>query len=136
MVQRLGLAESDLLVTTARGVHAEPLAEFVFLALLAHAKDLPRLLRDQRTHRWERYCGGELKAKRMAIVGAGKVGAEVGRFAKTFGIHVTALVSNPRPGRAAELNADAVHGPDFLLAALAQADYVVLSLRIRQQARA
>ena len=27
-VHDLGLAESDLLITTARGVHAEPLAEF------------------------------------------------------------------------------------------------------------
>src|SRR5258708_21257685 len=75
MVERLGLADTDLLVTTARGVHAEPLAEFVFLALLAHAKDLPRLEREQRAHRWERHCGGELAGKRLAIIGAGKVGA-------------------------------------------------------------
>ncbi|MBI1777137.1 MAG: D-2-hydroxyacid dehydrogenase [Proteobacteria bacterium] len=128
MVQRLGLAESDLIVTTARGVHAEPLAEFVFLALLAHAKDLPMLQRDQRRHRWERYCGGELRDKRLAIIGAGKVGAEVGRIGRAFGMQVAALVNNPRPGRETELHAHEMHGPSQLHRVLGQADYVVLTL--------
>src|SRR5262249_25104954 len=34
MVNKLGKAAEHLLVTTARGVHAQPLAEFVFLGLL------------------------------------------------------------------------------------------------------
>lgn len=126
-VARLGLAASDLIVTTARGVHAEALAEFVFLVLLSHTKDLARLQREQHARHWERYCGGELPGKTIAIVGAGQVGARVGAIARAFGMRVVAVVNRPAPERGAELSADQVLGPDALHAALAMADYVVLA---------
>src|SRR5262249_49723605 len=47
----------DVLVTTARGVHAGPLGEFVFTVLLAHWRGLGHLQAEQRAHRWTRYCG-------------------------------------------------------------------------------
>src|SRR5215217_7982391 len=59
-VKRLGLQESDLIVTTASGVHGEVLAEFVFAALLYHAKWFAQLQVWQRNHEWVRFCGGEL----------------------------------------------------------------------------
>ena len=128
MVHSLGLADSDLIVTTARGVHADALAEFVMMCVLAHAKDLPRLIRDQRAHRWERYCGHDLIGATLLVVGAGQVGARVGALARALGLRVLALVNRKDPARAAELNADAVYGPAELHQALGQADYVVLSL--------
>ena len=127
LVHSLGLDDSDLLVTTARGVHAEALAEFVMMCVLAHAKDLPRLLEDQRAHRWARYCCRELVGATLLVVGAGQVGAQVNKMARAFGLRTQALVNRKDPARAAELNADVVYGPDELHQALAQADYVVLS---------
>mgnify|MGYP003345299352 CR=1 FL=1 len=44
---------------------------FVFIALLMGTPDLARLQRDQKAHRWERYCGGELAGRTLAIIGAG-----------------------------------------------------------------
>ena len=126
-VARLGLADSDLIVTTARGVHADALAEFVFLVLLAHTKDITRLQRDQSARHWERYCGGELPGKTIAIIGAGQVGARVGAIARAFGMRILAVVNRPAPERGAELSADQILGPDNLHAALAIADYVVLA---------
>lgn len=126
LVHALKLAETDLLVTTARGIHAEPLSEFVFLALLAHVKNLARLQADQNAHRWERYCGDELARKRLAIIGAGRVGERVARIAQAFDMHVTALVNNPAPSRREELGADALFGPRDLHQALRDQDYVVL----------
>jgi phosphoglycerate dehydrogenase-like enzyme len=127
MVFKLGLADSDLTVTTARGVHAEALAEFVFLALLMQVKDLARLQRDQKAHRWERYCCGELAGMTLAIIGAGRIGAQTARVAKAFGMRVIGTLANPSPARAAELGLDSVHGQGELLQVLAQADAVVLS---------
>ena len=40
---RYGLADSDFTVTTAAGIHARPLAEFVLFALLYFVKDAPGL---------------------------------------------------------------------------------------------
>jgi phosphoglycerate dehydrogenase-like enzyme len=126
LVHALGLDHSALLVTTARGVHAEALAEFAMLAVLAWAKDLPRLIADQRAHRWQRYCCRDIAGGTLVVVGAGQVGAHVGKVARALGLRVAAVVNRPSPGRAAGLNADDVYGPGQLLEALTHADYVVL----------
>jgi phosphoglycerate dehydrogenase-like enzyme len=128
LVHSLGLADSDVVVTTARGVHADALAEFVMMCVLAHAKDLPRLIADQRAHRWERYCCRDLVGATLVVVGAGKVGAQVGKVARAFGLRVLALVNRKDPARASALDADAVYGPAELHQALGQADYVVLTM--------
>jgi phosphoglycerate dehydrogenase-like enzyme len=122
-----GLAESDLVVTTARGVHAEALGEFVLLSLLAWSKDLRRLERDQRAKRWERYCCGELAGKTLVVVGAGEIGAHAGRLAKAFGMRVVGVVARPAPGRAEALGLDEVVGMDALDAVLPLADALVLA---------
>jgi phosphoglycerate dehydrogenase-like enzyme len=128
LVHSLGLADSDVVVTTARGVHADALAEFVMMCVLAHAKDLPRLVADQRAHRWERYCCRDLVGATLLVVGAGKVGAQVGKVARAFGLRVLALVNRNDPARAAALDADTVYGPAELHRAVGQADYVVLTM--------
>jgi phosphoglycerate dehydrogenase-like enzyme len=126
MIARLGLADRDVTVTTARGIHAIPLAEFVMMALLVHRRDYRHLKAEQAAHRWTRYCGTDLPGQVMAIVGAGKVGAEVGRLARAFGMRVLSVVRRADPGRAAELHADEVHGPEALAEVVARADCVVL----------
>ena len=52
--RRLGLVESPIVVTNAAGIHARPLAEFVLFAMLYFAKRWPRMVAEQRAHRWER----------------------------------------------------------------------------------
>src|SRR5256885_5647238 len=66
LMKSLGL-RSDVLVTTARGVHAAPLGEFVFMALLAHWRGLGHLQAEQRAHRWTRYCGEGVAGRRLAV---------------------------------------------------------------------
>lgn len=126
-VKDFGLMDSDVLVTTARGVHARPLAEFTMMALLQHTKRLSHLMEEQSAHRWERYCGEGLSGKTVLIVGSGKVGSEVGRLAGAFGMRVEAIVRRPGRDRCAELNADAVFGLDRLDEAVGRADAVVLA---------
>ncbi|MBM9593028.1 D-2-hydroxyacid dehydrogenase [Roseitranquillus sediminis] len=126
LVSKLKLADHPVVISTARGVHAGPLAEFAMMALLIHAKRLDYLRAEQKAHRWERYCGTDLRGRVMAVVGAGRVGAEVGRLAKAFGMHVLSVVNRPSPERAAELHADEVMGPDRLVDAVSRADCVTL----------
>ena len=125
-VAKLGLADHPAIITTARGVHAAPLAEFAMMALLMHVKDVARLQEEQRAHRWTRYCGSDLSGRVMTVVGAGRVGAEVGRLARAFGMRVLAVVNRPSADRAAELHADEVLGTDALGDALSRADCVTL----------
>jgi phosphoglycerate dehydrogenase-like enzyme len=125
-VARMGIRQGEIIVTTSSGVHARPLAEFVFMALLMHAKLLPRITADQRARRWERFCSDELSGKVLAIVGPGKIGREIARIARTFDMLPVALARDSRPHRAAELGVERVYDRASLHEMLSAADAVVL----------
>ena len=77
---RVGLTKSSIIVTTASGIHARPIAEFVLMAILMFVKDALRLAADQRAHRWERYASEEVAGKTVGIVGAwAAIGREIAR---------------------------------------------------------
>lgn len=126
LVQRLGMAESDVLVTTASGLHAEPLAEFAFAALLFHLKRFAHLQSEQQAHHWDRFAGRTLRGQTMAIVGLGRIGREVARIARCFGMTVWATARQERPDRAATEGVDRLFTRSELTTMLAGADCVVL----------
>ena len=64
----------------------------------------------------------------MTIVGAGKVGAEVARLARSFGMRILSVVNKPAPERAAELTPMRSLGSDQLAYAIEQADCVTLCM--------
>lgn len=127
-VKRLGLQHSDTLITTARGVHAGPLSEFVFLSLLSHVRRLRRLQDDQEKHRWERFCGDELEGKTLSIIGAGAVGRRVAAVGRSFGMRVVALARAGSEKTADGLGVDALFAPGELHDMLAETDALVLSV--------
>jgi phosphoglycerate dehydrogenase-like enzyme len=126
LVKRLGIADSDVIVTTASGVHSQPLTEFVFAALLYHVKRLADLQRWKAEHHWERFCGGELAGQTMAIIGPGRIGRETARVARVFNMRVHAMANRNHPERARELGVDQVFAREQLHELLADADVVVL----------
>jgi phosphoglycerate dehydrogenase-like enzyme len=126
LVHRLGLQDSDLIVTTASGIHAQPLTEFVFAALLFHTKKLAQLQRDQRVKAWNRFSGDELAGKTMAIIGPGRIGREIARIARAFHMRVVALARDADPARAEALGVDRVYGRHDVLAMLGEADCLVI----------
>jgi phosphoglycerate dehydrogenase-like enzyme len=126
LVQRLGLQDSHLIVTTASGIHAQPLSEFVFAALLFHTKKIGQLQRDQKIKAWNRFSGNELAGQTMAIVGPGRIGREIARIARAFRMRVVALARTADPARAEALGVDRVYGGGELLSMLAEADCLVI----------
>ncbi len=125
--RRHGLTGSGVLVTTASGIHAGPLAEFVFAALLYRIKEIPALQADKAARRWRLFCAGELRGQTLAIVGPGRIGREVARLGRAFGMTVWAMARDNSPGRAAELGVDRVWERADLREMLAGADAVVLA---------
>ena len=125
-VKRLGLQDSDVIVTTSSGVHARPLSEFVFAALLFHNKKIAHLQAEQKAHRWARYCATELHGQTIAIIGPGRIGRETARLAHAFGMTVWAMASDNSPERAEALGVDRLFGRDGLKEMLRGADCVVL----------
>jgi phosphoglycerate dehydrogenase-like enzyme len=128
LAKRVGLTERrDIVVTTASGVHARPLAEFAVLAMLLFAKDVLRYQAEQRAHVWRRHAGEELAGKVVAVVGAGRIGREAARLLRALDAHVIGVVRTLRERTAADVNADEVAAIDDLDAILPRVDGVVLA---------
>lgn len=127
-VMALGLQGSDVLITTARGVHAGPLAEFVFMGLLAHFRKLRHLDAEQRAHRWIRYCDEEVAGRTITVIGAGDLARGVAKIARALDMRVLAVARDPGKKRSHDPLFDAIHGRDELHPVLAQSDAVVVTL--------
>jgi glyoxylate/hydroxypyruvate reductase A len=128
LARRVGLTERrDVVVTTASGVHARPLAEFAVLAMLLFAKDVLRYQADQRAHRWRRHAGEEIAGKVVAIVGAGRIGREAARLLRAFDAHVIGVVRTIAGRTPADIHADEIAAIDDLDAVLPRVDAVVLA---------
>ena len=127
-IRAMGCAESmpHTIVTTASGVHAQPLAEFCFMVMFACHKQLLHTLREQRRKHWERFAGSDLHGQTLVIVGMGRVGTEVARMGQAFGMRVVGVKRSPAGVAAADLHVDVLYGPGELRRALAEAHNLVL----------
>ena len=85
---RAGLAGWNAVVTTAAGIHAQPLAEWAITGVLYFVKDLPDLQARQSAHRWERIAIRGLVGRRALVVGLGHVGRAVATALGGFGVEV------------------------------------------------
>ncbi|MFG3205498.1 D-2-hydroxyacid dehydrogenase [Streptomyces sp. NPDC048192] len=118
------LAASDTVVTNARGVFDEPIAEYVAALVLAVAKDLPRTLELQRERTWRHREGRRVAGTRACVVGSGPIGRAIARVLKALGV-TTALVGRvPRTG---------VHGPGDLDRLISRADWVIAAAPLTEE---
>jgi phosphoglycerate dehydrogenase-like enzyme len=85
---RTGLAGWDAVVTTAAGIHAQPLSEWALTGVLYFVKDVPDLQARQAAHRWERMAMGGLAQRRALVVGLGHVGRAVAAALGGLGVEV------------------------------------------------
>lgn len=123
----------DIVLTNAGGVHAVPIAEFVMMFVLHHAKRAPLLLNFPRD-KWEeveRTKLDELHGKTMAIIGLGGIGQETAKRAKAFGMRVVG--SRRRPQITSYV--DVVVRDDEWRALLPEADFVVLATPLTDRTR-
>jgi glyoxylate/hydroxypyruvate reductase A len=127
LAERVGLLDSDVVVTTSSGVHARALAEFTLLAMLVFAKDVPRLVRDQRDHRWEKYAVDELRGKVVCVVGLGKIGRETARLARLLDARTVGTVRVVGDRRAEDLHVEQLVPTERVDELLPEADVVVLA---------
>jgi phosphoglycerate dehydrogenase-like enzyme len=128
LARRVGLTSSDVAITTASGVHARPLAEFALLAMLMVGKDVLRLGREQREHRWERFAGEEVAGKTVCVVGLGKIGREVARLARALDARTIGTVRELGDRRPEDLDVERVVTTEELDELLPETDVLVLAV--------
>ncbi len=128
-----GLAEADVIVTTASGVFSGPLAEFALMAMLQHAKRLDRLHRDKAAKRWDQDSVETLRNKTLCLVGTGSIGRAVSDLARPFGMKILGVKRTVREDDEAWNYADELYPTSDLHDALREADYVVATLPLTPQ---
>lgn len=125
-----------LVVTSASGVHAVPIAEHVFALLLAIGRRLPAHLRDQREGQWNPDASEgtvELEGRRLVLLGVGEIGARVARLASAFGMFVTAVQHHTDDSDVPGV--DRAVSNDGLLDVLPETDVLVASLPLTDATR-
>src|ERR1700730_17687989 len=110
--------------TTASGVHSRPLAEFVIMSMLLFVKDFFGIQNRKATKTWKKFSGYELRNFTLGILGAGKIGREVARLAKSFDMKVIGISRNPPKERI--LYVDELYGPLDLDKVLKQSNFLVI----------
>lgn len=91
-VKAAGLTGAELeriRFTTSAGVHGRTLAEFAVFGVLAGAKHLPRLLRQQRAHEWSgRWTMAQVSEQNVLVLGLGGIGRVVAEKLHALGATV------------------------------------------------
>ncbi|HHY55651.1 MAG TPA: D-2-hydroxyacid dehydrogenase [Chloroflexi bacterium] len=114
----------DYLLTNARGVFGELMAEYVLGYVIMHERRGWQRFLAQRAGRWDATWPGRLRGKTLGLVGVGSIGAEIARTAKCFRLRVLGYT------RASEdcPHVDRYFHGDALVDMAAACDYLVASL--------
>lgn len=121
-----------LVVTNARGIHAEPIADYVLTAMAMLQSDFPGMLRNQLAKRWERRPVVPLAGRTLGIVGVGAIGREIARRAVVCGMEVVGL----RRSGAPLADVTQMYLPEDIHRFLPRCDIVVLAVPITDATRA
>jgi phosphoglycerate dehydrogenase-like enzyme len=128
------LVESDVVVTNARGVFDDSIAEWVIGAMLAFAVRILDHRDAQLRHEWREGTSERLAGSRLLVVGPGPIGRAVARRATALGMEVSGA---GRQARHDPVLGDVVATTDLpaVDAALGRADFVLDALPLTASTR-
>ena len=119
------LVRSHVVVTNARGVFDEAIAEYVLGLILVFSKGLVGVLDAQRRGEWRPRETERLEHKRVLVAGVGPIGRAIARSCAAMGMQVRGVGRSARP-RDDEFRR--VFAAEDLAEAVGWADYVVNAL--------
>jgi D-2-hydroxyacid dehydrogenase (NADP+) len=129
------VARSELVITNASGVHADPIAEHVFSLMLALARRLPEVLALQRESRWDtsRFLQDvpTLAGATLGILGVGAIGLRIAAIGAAFGMRVIGM----RRGAEPAAHVERMYAPSQLQTLLSESHYVVDALPLTPATR-
>lgn len=112
----------ETILTRIHGIHEAAVSEAVISAMLALARDLPRAVRNQDKHVWERWPSRLLDRKTAVIYGIGSIAMGLAPRLKALGMRVIGVSSKPREAAGFER----IHGRDELEEAARECDFLVI----------
>lgn len=118
-----------MLLTSTRGMHGAQMAEMALMQMLALARDLPRMVRNQIDVKWDRFLQIRLLGKTVVILGVGTSGEDLALRCKAMGMKVVGVTATPR----SLPNFDRMVGRTELASAAGDADFLVIVVPYEKQ---
>ena len=135
ILKRPEMKQSEVIVTTASGIHAIQITEHIFSFMFSFARSLPSAKLIQLEGTWNRANSPsvfELFGKTLLVVGVGAIGSRTAEVAKALGMRVLGVRRHPqRPDPSVEH----MFGPDQLSQALPEADFVAIVTPLTNETR-
>lgn len=118
--------------------HERGIAEYVFTTMGMLNRDYPGMDRRLRQGDWRDHLGmplPELQGKTVAIVGLGRIGSEVARWARFMRMNVIGVARNPSSASASASGIERIVSFGDLRSILPEADFLVLALPLTAETR-
>lgn len=142
---------SDVILTTANGVHPVPMVEHALAMMLTFRWNLRRMFAFQEKgewpkDRWDKFARPELRGSTLGIIGYGAIGRELARQAHTLGMRLLAVnrsgqrhlyrgFSIPNTGDPDAALPEQIYPTTALLKMLPECDYVVVLAPLTPETR-
>ncbi len=127
----LNEAKSKGIIVCGTDINSNPAAELTWTLILGLYRNLKQETDNMFQGYWQTTIGIELKGKRLGIIGLGKIGVQVAKIAKAFGMEVSAWSENLNLSQANELNILPMSKDDLLKTSDIISIHVVLGERYR-----
>jgi phosphoglycerate dehydrogenase-like enzyme len=127
----VSLVPPEVVLTNASGVHTPKGGEYAMTALLMLNHGVPHFVTRQRERRWDPIFMTPIAGRTVVLVGVGRIGGEVARLARRFGMRVLGVRRSGRPHRYVHQ----MYTTKNIRAALRQADFVVVTTPLTSETR-
>ena len=116
----LDAAKKRNIIVSGTDINVNPTCELTWALILGLARNFKSEIDNMYQGYWQTTVGVELKGKILGIIGLGRVGSQVAKIAKVFGMEVMAWSENLSLDRCKELNVlpaskeDLIQNSDFI----------------------
>ena len=125
-------AKEKKIIVSGTEINSNPTAELTWALILGLARNIKPEIDNMFQGYWQTTIGIELKGKILGLIGLGKVGSQVAKIAKAFGMQVVAWSENLDLNQCKKLDVVPVSKEDLLKTSDFVSIHVVLSDRYRE----
>ena len=125
-------AKERKIIVSGTEINSNPTAELTWALILGLARNIKPEIDNMFQGYWQTTIGIELKGKILGLIGLGKVGSQVAKIAKAFGMQVVAWSENLDLNQCKKLDVVPVSKEDLLKTSDFVSIHVVLSERYKE----
>ena len=125
-------AKEKKIIVSGTEINSNPTAELTWALILGLARNIKPEIDNMFQGYWQTTIGIELKGKILGLIGLGKVGSQVAKIAKAFGMQIVAWSENLDLNQCKKLDVLPVNKEDLLKTSDFVSIHVVLSDRYKE----